>query len=152
MKTVADPRVLASLVERLRALGPDSARRWGTLTPHEMLCHLGDATDMVLRIRPRTAPLPMRRRPLMRLFWLWLPVPLPRGVKTNPQHDPRAGGTRPSDFARDRARAISGLEAVAAAEPDSLEPMHGIFGAMTVRDWQRWAWRHTDYHLRQFGA
>ena len=152
MKTIADPRVLASLIERLRAVRPDSARRWGTLTPHEMLCHLGDATDMVLRIRPRARPLPLRRRPVMRLFWLWLPVPLPRGVKTHPEHDPRARGTRPSDFGQDLARSIAGLEGIAAAGPDSLEPMHGIFGVMTVRDWQRWAWRHTDYHLRQFGA
>ena len=48
MKTVADPSVLRSLVSRLRALAPKSERRWGTLTPHEMLCHLGDAGEMVL--------------------------------------------------------------------------------------------------------
>ena len=42
MKTVADPTVLRSLTERLTRLRPESQRRWGTLTPHEMLCHLGD--------------------------------------------------------------------------------------------------------------
>ena len=58
MKTVADPRVLDSLVARLQAVQPDGLRRWGTLTAHEMLCHLGDATGMVLRTRPRTKPVP----------------------------------------------------------------------------------------------
>lgn len=37
MKTVANPAVLRSLVARLHALRPESGRRWGTLTPHEML-------------------------------------------------------------------------------------------------------------------
>jgi hypothetical protein len=53
MRTVADPKALRLLKQRLRILRPDSPRRWGTLTPHEMLCHLGDAAAMVLRARPR---------------------------------------------------------------------------------------------------
>jgi hypothetical protein len=28
---------------------------------------------------------------------------------------------------------------------------HGAFGPMTPADWHRWAYRHTDHHLRQFG-
>jgi hypothetical protein len=53
MKTVADPAVLQSLVARLRRVRLDSPRRWGILTAHEMLCHLGDSTAMVLGSRPR---------------------------------------------------------------------------------------------------
>jgi hypothetical protein len=67
-------------------------------------------------------------------------------------HDPRAGGTRPTDFDRDRQRVVAALRTIAAAGAGSLEPAHGMFGPMTTGDWQRWAWRHTDYHLRQFGA
>jgi hypothetical protein len=73
-------------------------------------------------------------------------------VPTNPAQDPRVAGTRPGDFQRDRARVISALKQIARARPGSLEPSHGLFGVMTARDWQRWAYRHTDYHLRQFGA
>jgi hypothetical protein len=150
MKTVADPVVVRSLIERLNALKADSGRRWGTLTPHEMLCHLGDAAAMVLGDRPRTKPVAMRRRMLVKWLFLWLPVPWPHGVPTNPLHDPRAEGTKPSDFASDLARALLGIERIGASEA-SLEPVHGIFGIMSVSDWQRWAYRHTDYHLRQFG-
>ncbi len=150
MKTAADPDVLRGLVARLGALGVDSRRRWGTLTPHEMLCHLGDAAEMVLMTRPRTVPMPPRRRAIVKAVILWTPIPWPQGVKTNPRHDPRVEGTRPSDFERDRARAIASLQGIAAAT-GSLEPVHGILGNMTCRDWQRWAYRHTDYHLRQFG-
>ena len=61
MRTVADPAVRDALIARLGTVRPDSARRWGTLTAHEMLCHLGDAAEMVLGIRPRTRPVPARR-------------------------------------------------------------------------------------------
>ena len=151
-RTVADPVVLSSLRDRLGRLRPDARRRWGTLTPHEMLCHLGDAAAMVLRARPRTAPVRDRRRPLVRCIGLWAPVPWPHGWPTNPLHDPKAGGTKPSDFANDLSRAVSGLEGIARAAPDDIEPLHGLFGRMSVRDWQRWAYRHTNHHLRQFGV
>jgi hypothetical protein len=151
-RTVADPEVLSSLGHRLGRLRPDARRRWGTLTPHEMLCHLGDAAAMVLRARPRTSPVRDRSRPLVRCVGLWAPVPWPHGWPTNPLHDPKADGTKPSDFANDRARAVAGLNGIAQAGPDDLEPLHGLFGRMSVRDWQRWAYRHTNHHLRQFGV
>lgn len=151
MKTVADALVRGALVERLHALHPDSRRRWGTLTPHEMLCHLGDAMAMVLRTRPRRQPVPPRHRRLVKALGLWSPIPWPHGWATNPMHNPRVDGTQPSVFVQDLDRAIAGLEAIAAAAPDTLEPVHGFFGTMSVRDWQRWAYRHADHHLRQFG-
>jgi hypothetical protein len=116
-----------------------------------MLCHLGDATDMVLGRRPRKGEAPVRRRPLVKGLGLWSPLRWPHGWKTNPAHDPRAEGTRPSDFAKDRARALEGLEGIAAAAPGALIATHGFFGTMSIRDWQRWAYKHTDHHLRQFG-
>ena len=150
MKTVADPVVVGGLVERLRALNPQTPRRWGTMTANEMLCHLGDAAEMVLRTRPRVKPVPVRRRTLFKALVLWSPIRFPHGVPTNPQHDPKADGTKPVLFEKDRERAIAALERIAAA-PGELEPVHGLFGTMSVADWQRWAWKHTDHHLRQFG-
>jgi hypothetical protein len=66
-------------------------------------------------------------------------------------HDPRAGGTQPSVFAQDRARAVAGLQGIAVARVDAVESVHGFFGTMSLADWQRWAYKHTDHHLRQFG-
>lgn len=88
----------------------------------------------------------------MKWFGLWTPLRWPHGWKTNPQHDPQAEGTRPSQFAADLKRAVAGLEGIAAAGPSTLDPVHGFFGIMTVVDWQRWAYKHTDHHLRQFGV
>lgn len=116
-----------------------------------MLCHLGDATAMVLMVRPRREPKRKRRRTVVKAIGLWTPIPWPHGVQTNPLHDPRADGTKPADFTSDLARIVKGLKGIAAAKPGSLEPVHGLFGTMSIADWQRWAYRHTDYHLRQFG-
>jgi hypothetical protein len=149
VKSVADAAVLADLERRLMALQPDAIRRWGTLEPGEMLCHLGDATASVLA-RPGGKPGP--RRSLVRWIALYSPLPVPRGLTTLPQVDPRRDGTKPTDFEHDRARAIAGLRAVAAAPPDALPAAHFAFGAMTAEDWYRWAYRHTDHHLRQFGV
>ena len=151
MKSVGDPLALAMLVERLESLTPDSERRWGTLTPHEMLCHLGDATAMVLGERPADPPVPVRRRPVLKWIALSSPLPWPHGYPTRRSLDPKLGGTRPSEFQADMARAIDGLERLAAAPRDSLMSAHGLFGTMTLEDWHRWAYRHTQHHLKQFG-
>lgn len=149
MPSVADPAVLSRLEARLLSLRPDSPRRWGSLSAAEVLCHLGDATASVLA---RPGGDPGRSRPLVRWLALRSPLPWPRGAPTLPRIDPRAGGTRPTDFEADRRRAIEGLRAVAAAAEGELPAAHGRFGAMEPTDWHRWAFRHTDHHLRQFGC
>lgn len=150
IKTVGQPAVLHALVARLHALGPDSGRRWGTLTPHEMLCHLGDAAEMVLLIRPRAEAVPERVRPVIKWLAPSSPLRWPHGWATHPTHDPRAQGTQPSVFAALK-RAIAGLEGIARAERGAFESAHGFFGTMSREDWQRWAYKHTEHHLRQFG-
>ena len=151
MKTVGDAHVLRTLVGRLSTVTPDLSRRWGTLSPHEMLCHLGDSVEMVLQIRKREKPIPQRHRRVLKAVGLWTPFRWPHGWKTNPLHDPRDRGTKPSVFDADRARAIASLQQLAAAVPAQLDTAHGLFGVMSLHDWQRWAYKHTDHHLRQFG-
>ncbi len=152
MRNLGDPRVVADLVSRLERVTPDAARRWGTLTPGEMLCHLADASRRILNSAGRKGPAPPPRRPLYKFLALYAPVPWPKGrIKTRPEVDPRLGGTRPGRFAEDRAAAIAGLRELAMAPPELFPPSHFMFGAMSAADWRRWGYLHTDYHLRQFG-
>lgn len=152
MKSVANQHCLAELVARLERVSLDSQRRWGTLTPGEMLCHLGDAAESVLGIRiPPGPPSTNRPRTLFKLLALYSPVPWPKGVPTRPGVDPRREGTKPGGFSADQARAIESLRALAIAPADRLSLSHFRFGSMSQRDWRRWAYKHVDHHLRQFG-
>ena len=148
MKTVSDRETLERLIARFDALRPDSSALWGTMTASEMLCHLADATASVMTPGGHMA----RRRPFLKWIALRAPLAWPHNLRTPDQVNPKAGGTRPTDFAADRQRAIDGLRALAATAPDGFSSHHGAFGPMSPKDWTIWAYRHTDHHLRQFGA
>lgn len=152
--TIADPSKLESLIARLKTLRPDAERRWGTLDAGEMLCHLADGSDVVLMRRDASEPeSEIRPRPFLKWLALYAPfVPWAKGAETDAKVDPRRDGTRPGDFEADRRRVLEGLLAVASASDGELNPVHGLFGPMSRRDWHRSAYRHVDHHLRQFGV
>ena len=147
MKTISDPAVASVLAARLERLSPEQNREWGTISPHRMLAHLADAADGVMQRRPfpRASRAPSR---LLKYAALYLPRPWPHGIQA---------GARPADvildaaaFATERTRALAVMSELAA--PDAqLAPEHPLFGSMTRGDWLRWAFLHTDHHLRQFG-
>jgi hypothetical protein len=152
MKTVSAPEPRAQLIGRLQRLAPTAVARWGSLTAAEMLCHLGDSFESVLGVRLPPGPTPSgKARPLLKWLILYAPMPWPKGVKTRPGVDPHQQGTRPGDFQLDRARAIAGLDQLAAAPAGSLARVHFMVGPMSQKDWHRWAYKHVDHHLRQFG-
>lgn len=143
---------LAGLISRLSRLRPDTPRAWGSMSPAELLCHLADAADYVLGRRiPANVAVAGRFGGLVKWIALYAPLPWPKGkIVTQAWEDPRREGSRPGDFERDRERVIEGLRALAAPET-ALASRHTDFGAMSRADWHRWAWRHVDHHLRQFG-
>jgi hypothetical protein len=151
MRTLANERDRAELLARLRAVRPDSSRRWGRMSVHQMVCHLADNFRMALGQRPVEAT----RVPLPRGFVKWAalyaPIPWPRGIPTAPETDQERRGTPPAAFAADLAEAMALLERVA-TETGLERRLHTVFGTMTGADWLRWAWLHTDHHLRQFGG
>jgi hypothetical protein len=76
-------------------------------------------------------------------------VPWPHGIPTRPEIDPQRRGTRPAEFARDRARVVELLRRF--VQPSSRFARHPAFGAMTRDEWLLWGYGHLDHHLRQFG-
>jgi Protein of unknown function (DUF1569) len=151
VKTLASPRETAEIVRRLRALRPDSAARWGRMSVHQMVCHLSDACRMATGaefVSDASGPL---QRTLVKWIALYLPLPWPPGILTRPEIDQEFGGTRPSDFATDVAKAITLVQGLATAGNVDWPP-HPIFGRMSRAAWLRWGYLHTDHHLRQFGA
>ena len=152
MKTLARADCAEELVSRLRGIRDDSPRRWGRMSAHQMICHVGDAFRMALGEKTVSdAPLPLPR-PLVKLIALYTPLRWRTGFLTRPEIDQEAAGTKPSSFATDVAEAERLLRMVAARPADAGWPRHPAFGRMSHRSWMRWAYLHTDHHLRQFGA
>jgi hypothetical protein len=150
MKTLSSNDGLASIRSRIALIGPTDTRLWGTMSAHQMLCHLRDSFECPLGER---VPAPIKGPPIPVSVCKWLalrfPMKWPKGVQTPPEMDQRIGGTPPEDLETDRAALLSKLdEFVRATGPWAPHPM---FGAMTRAEWMRWGYLHTDHHLRQFG-
>ena len=90
------------------------------------------------------------RRTLVKWIALHLPVRWPQGIRTVPEVDQTAGGTKPIEFFADLAELEALLNRF--ASHGGNRPPHPIFGRMSEAQWLRWGYLHTDHHLRQFGV
>lgn len=153
MKSLARGADADELIRRLRALTPESSRRWGRMTVHQMVCHLADAFRMVTGekvVIEYSSPL---ARTVVKWVALYAPLPWPAGIRTSPELDQCAdAGTAPQDFAEDVARVQASIERMAREAGAATWLRHPLFGRMSVSDWLRWGYLHVDHHLRQFGA
>ncbi len=143
------PGNVDDLISRLGLLKPVSERRWGTLSAHEMLCHLADAFSAVLGDLDASPADTWFSRTIMKWGALHTPVPWPHGVSTRPELDPLREGTKPASFNADRERVLDLLRRFVRPETQCLR--HPAFGPMTREEWLLWGYGHVDHHLRQFG-
>jgi hypothetical protein len=152
MKTLARPRDKAELVQRLRRLRADSAGRWGRMSAHQMVCHLSDSLLVATGEKAVSHAITLPSRTIIKWIALYLPVRWPPGIPTRPEIDQAAGGgTKPIAFAADVARLETLMDAVTTPHRRIAWSVHPIFGRLSESAWMRWAYVHTDHHLRQFG-
>jgi len=152
MKTLARERDKAEILGRLRTVRPESARRWGRMSAHQMVCHLADWSRMVLGQKPVSRATGLLRRTALKWFVLYAPLPWPHGILTSAELDQDRGGTRPVDFVADVAQAEALLDLVTAPTRRLDRQPHPVFGPMSDAAWLRLGYLHTDHHLRQFGV
>ena len=151
-KTLADPAAKAEIVERLGRLTPDTARRWGKMTAHQMACHLNDSHLVAFGEMKPASRSNFLTRTISKLGALHAPFEWPKGVATVPELDQAAGaGTPPAVFEADVATLRQVIDRFTAAKRDFQFAPHPIFGEMGEWEWMRWAYLHADHHLRQFG-
>jgi len=99
--------------------------------------------------RPVRLPYP---KSVLKWVALWAPLPWPRGFKTVPELDQRAGGTPPEEFDKDM-RELQNLVNRFTQQPRDFQwQPHPQFGHLSDREWMRLAYLHMDHHLRQFSA
>jgi hypothetical protein len=147
---IEDLSCVDALAQRVAGVTADSRRRWGKMTPHEMLCHLSDSFRAMLGERHvSSANWSRPRRVVFKWIALHTPLPWPRGIPTLAEVNPQRKGTRPSVFERDRTELLLVMRRFVA--PDSRYAPHPMFGELTRDEWMIWTFRHVDHHLRQFG-
>lgn len=150
MKSFAREHCRVEIAERLRSVRPDSVRRWGTMTAHQMVCHCADACRMALgEATPREVSTAATRH-VIKWIALYAPIRWPAGVPTVAEADQHKGGTCPTDFTADVAVLRRLLDRIGRGA--DAWPRHPIFGPLSEAAWLRWAYLHMDHHLRQFGA
>ena len=152
LRTLATQGVKESLLLRLGRVSPQSPRRWGRMSAHQMVCHLSDSFRGAMGERAAAPVGNWFSRTVLRWVGMRLPLPLPRGYRTLPEIDQEKGGTRPVDFAQDRDALVRLIERFARAERDFAFVPHPLFGPMSEWEWMRWAYVHVRHHLDQFGA
>jgi uncharacterized protein DUF1569 len=142
------------ILRRLERVRPESERRWGRMTAHEMVCHLADGMRLYMREKEAAmVPALAIQRKVMKWGALWAPIPWPHGFKTMPEIDQQGGrGTKPGEFAEDVRKLRDLTERFVRLPQDFAFRPHPFFGAMKYHEWMRLAYLHCDHHLRQFGA
>ncbi|MCU0403356.1 MAG: DUF1569 domain-containing protein [Chitinophagaceae bacterium] len=140
----------AEIVNRLKKLNADAERKWGTMTPAEMIRHCRAQIDFILNPSPdvKIYPTMFRFSPVR---WLALyGIPWPKNSKTAPELDVTKKLTDTTDFDNEKHLILQGLHNLYHA--DHVEAIHPLFGKMGKNQWGRVVWKHLDHHLRQFGV
>ena len=152
MKSLADPDARAEIIARVHHVRPDSVGKFGVLTAPEMIVHCTICLEAGLGLRQVSAAETFVMRNVVKYIALYMPAPWPPGFKTRPEMDARRNGNRTGAFVSDVAKLVQRLEEFAAHRPTRPWARHPMFGAMSESEWKRWAYLHTDHHLKQFSA
>ena len=148
MGSILNERDRAEIVRRVRSLTESSTRRWGSMDVASMLQHLHLSSRMALG----ELPVPSANKrvfqkfPLKHLILYVLPFP-----KSAPTAKELKSSVSVS-FEDERAAVLELLERIGTGPGDGAGPDHPLFGPMTYREWGVATYKHTDHHLRQFGA
>jgi len=127
MSTLAHSAAKVAVRQRIERLTPGTSRKWGRMTPHQMVCHLTDGYRMSSGERKPKAVDTFVSRSIVRLVALHTPLAWPKGVKTIPEADQEKGGTKPAEWGRDLAELLRRIDAF---KPLEGHP-HPMFGPLT---------------------
>ena len=152
MRSLRNATDKVEILDRIGRLSADSQRRWGRMTPHQMICHLSDSFKCRFGEKKTAQVDNLLTRTVVKWVALYAPIPWMHGFKTMPEMDQEIGGTPPDDFDRDRRQLVELIERFIAPPKGAVFHPHPAFGDMSAAEWMRWGYLHCDHHLRQFGV
>jgi len=150
MKTIFDKATRAELIGRINTLDETRTARWGTMNVYQMLRHC-TLWEAWIQGTPRRT---YKQAFIGRVFGTMAlnnmtkdDKPLKKNIPTTKEFKIRETN---GDVAAERRRWVALVEAYEHySNPDFI---HDFFGRMTREQVGQLAYKHTDHHLRQFGA
>ena len=150
VKTLLNTADRNEVLDRLTKVRPENQRRWGSMSAHQMICHLSDSFRAALWEKQISQSTTLFKRTIYKWAALWLPFHWPHGIKTRPEMDQHQGGTPPAEFATDLEKLRIVLDRFCNSNGEFAP--HATLGQMSRSERMRHAYLHMDHHLRQFGA
>jgi uncharacterized protein DUF1569 len=148
MGSILNERDRAEISSRLRSLSVSSTRRWGSMDVAGMLQHL----RLSARMTVGELEVPSKNKRALQTFPLkhliLYVLPFPKGAPTAPELKP----VDPVSFEEERAALLDLLERIGTGPTEGLGSTHPLFGPLTWREWGVATYKHTNHHLKQFGA
>jgi hypothetical protein len=139
---------LAAIRQRIGTVTSASVPRWGRMDAKAMLTHLKQSALMALG----ELPVACKSKRAFQVFpikhLILHVVPFPKGAPTAPEL--LAPDTASVDAIR--SELVSLVERIGAGPREGFGPVHPLFGRLSFREWGVATYKHTDHHLRQFGA
>jgi len=137
-----------AISNRVRSLSASSSAKWGRMDVTGMLQHLRRSALMCLGELPVAAKnkRAFQTFPLKHLILYVLPFP--KGAPTATELKP----VDAASFDEERAALLELLERIGTGLSEGMGPAHPLFGPLSWREWGVATYKHTDHHLKQFGA
>ena len=143
-------RTLEAMKARVNLITPDTAPRWGSLTPAQVLRHLRAHLDVSLERESVPDESTLMSRTLIKWLTFHVMTRWPKGLPAPKEFFPEPKEV----FQEERAALILAMEqfvSQAAREPDKRVLSRG-FGRAPLRYWERMHGLHFNHHLRQLGV
>ena len=137
-----------AICQRIGSVTSASVPRWGRMDARAMLHHLRLSALMALG----ELPVACKSKRAFQVFpikhLILHVVPFPKGAPTAPEL--LVSDTASVDAIR--SELVSLVERIGKGPREGYGPVHPLFGRLSFREWGVATHKHTDHHLRQFGA
>lgn len=150
MKNLFNPSVKDELFERINQLNLNSKALWGTMNVNQNLHHMAMLFEIAMgKFKATPAFEPPLPKWLLKPILLYLKMPKEK-IKTLKEMNVLENNIDTHDFELEKEKLKNVIEEFIASP--KLASEHSIGGKFSRKDWGKFTYKHTDYHLNQFGV
>lgn len=147
MKSLFNATERQEIIDRITSLSENSEKQWGKMSASQMLLHAQAPIKVSIgELKLNTNLIFMILGPIIKKKLL-KEEPFEKNLPTHKSFivsfDPNLEAEK-----QNLINLINKFD----AQKDHLAIKHPIFGKMSTQQWDVLLWKHTDHHLRQFGA